>query len=298
MGLESNCGHNIASQYADYVISANGQIHGYSVFPHGLAMASVLYPTETKFAQAFNLLLKNSVFTGLGGRIDDDVIREESYALEVYTVAATIPNPPYPPNPNLQRTAEFIMSMLLSYTDGTSRYSTNQTYYDGLAMEALIGYYQLTQDTRVPFVVKRMLDSIWANYDQIDHDIVYDPDQAGPHCSNTAIWWGLGGGDCAYHSVYFKILHNLITGAFAWYWSISGDDTYRSRGDELFQHTLDILPFSGKEFSQAYRWSFYRAASRRSLRFAALMPLRGVSLSRVILDPMVADYGRPLWVSL
>jgi hypothetical protein len=264
-----NCGHNIASQYADYVISVNGKTNGYSVFPHGLAMASLRYPTETKFAQALSMMLKTGTFTTYGGRIDDDLIRETSYALEVYAVAASVP--PYARNPNLQRTAEFVMSMLLSYTDGTSRYSMNQTFMDGLAMEALIDYYQLTQDTRVPFVVKRMLDSIWANYDQIDHVIVYNPDPVGPHCSDFNMWWGLGGGDCAFHNIYGRILHNLITGAFAWYWSITGNDTYRVEGDELFQNTLDILPYSGKEFSQAYRWSFYYVNTRTAGKGARIL---------------------------
>jgi hypothetical protein len=255
----NNCGHNIASQYADYIISVSGKTQGFAVFPHALAMASLRYPAETKFATAFNMML-NGTFTTYGGRIDDDLIRETSYALEVYTVAESELG--YARNPNLQRTAEFIMSMLLSYTDGTSRYSMNQTFFDGLAMEALIDYYQLTNDTRVPFVVKRMLDSIWANYDQINHVIIYDPDPDGPHCSSAPTWWAAGGGDCAYHNIYGKILHNLVAGAFAWYWSVSGNDIYRSRGDELFQHTLDFVPYTGKEFSQAYRWSFYYVNTR------------------------------------
>jgi hypothetical protein len=223
-------------------------------------MASLLYPTETNFLQAFNLLLNNGTFTTLGGRVDDDRIRETAYAVEVYTVAESMLG--YARNPNLQRAAEFLMGMLLSYTDGTSRYSMNQTFMDGLAMEALIDYYQLTNDSRVPFVVKRMLDSIWANYDQINHVIVYDPDPNGPHCFDNSIWWGSAGGDCALHPTTGKILHNLITGAFAWYWSVSGNDTYRSEGDELFQHTLDAVPYTGKEFSQAYRWSFYYVSTR------------------------------------
>jgi hypothetical protein len=219
-----------------------------------------MYPSETKFSQAFNLLLGRSPFTALGGRVDDLVIRETAYAVNTYVVAESMLG--YTRNAHLQRSAEFLMSMLLSYTDNTSRYSMNETFADGLAMEALVGYYHLTKDSRVPYVIKRTLDSIWANYDQINHVIVYNPDPDGPHCSDTPIWWGLGGGDCAAHTIYGKILHNLIAGGFAWYWSVSGDDTYRVQGDELFQHTLDILPFSGKGFSQAYRWSFYYANTR------------------------------------
>jgi hypothetical protein len=256
----NNCGHNIASQYANYVITMNGQVEGYSVFPHGLAMASLRYPAETNFTQAFNLLLNNGLFTVLGGRIDDDRIRETAFAVEVYTVAESMLG--YTRNPNLQRAAEFLMGMLLTYTEGTGRYTIDQTFMDGLAMEALIDYYQLTNDTRVLIVVKRMLDFIWANYDQVNHVIVYNPDPVGPHCSNTLMWWGEASGDCAYHNPTAKIDHNLITGAFAWYWSVTGNDTYRSEGDELFQHTLDAAPYDGKLFSVAYRWSFYYVNTR------------------------------------
>jgi hypothetical protein len=256
----NNCAHNIASQYADYVIGANGGVPGWRVFPNGLALAALHYPKETKFKQAFNLLLNHGLLTPLGGRIDDDLIRETAYAVDTYAVAHLILG--YPQNANLQRSSEFLMSMLLSYTDGTSRYSMNETFCDGLAMEALIGYYQITKDSRVPYVVKRMLDNIWANYDRINHEIAYNPDPVGPHCADATLWWGLGGGDCGLHAPTFKILQNLIAGGFAWYWSISGDDTYRVEGDDLFQHTLDFPPYSGKQFSQAYRWSFYYVNTR------------------------------------
>jgi hypothetical protein len=256
----NNCAHNIASQYADYAIGANGGVPPWRVFPHGLARAALKYPGEPKFLQAFNLMLNKGFVTPYGGRLDDIIIRETSYALNFYTVAESVLG--YPRNPHMQHTAEFIMSMLLSYTDNTSRYTMNQTFYDGLAMEALIGYYQLTKDTRVLVVVRRMLDSIWANYDQVNHVIIYNPDPVGPHCSDTPTWWEGAAGDCAYHNIYGKILHNLISGAFAWYWSVTANDTYRAEGDELFQHCLDFPPFSGKEFSQAYRWSFYYVTTR------------------------------------
>jgi hypothetical protein len=252
--LWNNCAHNIASQYADFVIAANGGAPGWRVFPHGLAMAAVLYPAETKFKQAVDLLRNNGLYTLLGGRIDDDILRETAYAVDVYTVTESILGEAR--HPDLQRSAEFLMGMLLSYTDGTSRYSQDQTFYCGLAMEALINYWELTKDTRVPFVVKRMLDFIWAHYDLVHHAIVYDPDPVGPHCANSSLWFTDGGGDCAAHPVAGDILHNLVDPAFAWYWQITGNDTYRIRGDELFQHGLDNGPYSGKEFSQAYRWSF------------------------------------------
>ena len=39
----------------------------------------------------------------------------------------------------------------------------NQTFYNGLMAEALINYYQLTQDPRIPPTIKKLLDWEWAN---------------------------------------------------------------------------------------------------------------------------------------
>lgn len=87
--------------------------------------------------------------------------------------------------------------------------------------------------------------------------IVYDPDPVRPALCKTRVSGSpYGGGDCAAHPVAGDILHNLVSPAFAWYWQITGNDTYRVQGDELFLHSLDNGPYSGKQFSQAYRWSF------------------------------------------
>jgi hypothetical protein len=56
----------------------------------------------------------------------------------------------------------------------------------------------------------------------------------------------------------FTELNDLVAPAYAWYWSKTGDDTYLTEGDLMFQHTFDSssYAFSGKQFSQVYKWSF------------------------------------------
>ncbi|MCL4852132.1 MAG: hypothetical protein KJZ78_12225 [Bryobacteraceae bacterium] len=45
--------------------------------------------------------------------------------------------------------------------------------------------------------------------------------------------------------------------AFGWYYSVTQDPLYRDRGDEIWSHALDDdISYSGKIFSQNYRWSF------------------------------------------
>jgi hypothetical protein len=56
-----------------------------------------------------------------------------------------------------------------------------------------------------------------------------------------------------------EILNGLVSPAYAWYWNLTGDAASLSRGDELFQHTLDDPAnsiWTGKQFSQAYKWTF------------------------------------------
>src|SRR5262249_31614988 len=98
-----NCGHNIASQYADYVIRNNAGIPGWRVFPLGLAMAAGLYPNETKYKQAVDLLVSMG-YTAIGGYPGDFLIRETAYAVDAYTTAESVLHEPR--NPHLQRSAE------------------------------------------------------------------------------------------------------------------------------------------------------------------------------------------------
>ncbi len=49
----------------------------------------------------------------------------------------------------------------------------------------------------------------------------------------------------------------MIVPAYAWYWRYSGDDLYRERGDQMFGNAMNTdISYSGKTFSQNYRWSF------------------------------------------
>jgi hypothetical protein len=50
-----------------------------------------------------------------------------------------------------------------------------------------------------------------------------------------------------------------VAPAYAWYWNLTGDTLSLNRGDELFQHALDDPAhtiWSGKQFSQIYKWTF------------------------------------------
>jgi hypothetical protein len=229
------CALNIAKQYADFVISRNGGVPGWRLFPHGLRMAYERTGIQ-EYKQAAILLAQNSPFAGKGGDINDNYIRETAYVLQAYIQAEKLGEQR---NASLVKAADFLMGDFESIFV-QHNYRIHQTFYDGLAAAALIEYYELTGDQRVPPTIKLMLDWIWnIGWNHKTHKLIYDPDK---------------------NRSYKTELNNLIAPAFAWYYSnVSGDtdSTYQRAGDEIFAHALDTdISYSGKIFSQNYRWSF------------------------------------------
>jgi hypothetical protein len=227
------CALQIAKQYADFVISRNGGVPGWRVFPHGLRMAYERTGMQ-EYKQAAILLARNSPFASKAGDIRDNYIRETAYVLQAYIEAEKLGEKR---NANLVKAADFLIGDFESIFV-QHNYRIHQTFYDGLGAAALIEYYELTGDQRVPPTVKLMLDWIWnVGWNHKTHKLIYDPDK---------------------NRSYKTELNNLIAPAFAWYYSsINADPIYQRAGDELFGHALDTdISYSGKIFSQNYRWSF------------------------------------------
>ena len=135
----------------------------------------------------------------------------------------------------------------------------------GLIMEALINYYELDvaegniPDARIPLEIKKVLDWwIATQYIPSRHTLSYQPYDVpvdptlvgGTHSDTTS-------------------LNDLVSPAYAWYWSKTGDNKYLTEGDDLFNHVFDDASFynpsglvgggwtwSVKEFNQIYKWSF------------------------------------------
>jgi hypothetical protein len=233
------CGFNIARQYRDYVIAQNGQISNWRIFTQGLRMAYER-TADPSFRTAIKLLAAEG-YVRWQTSVDDRLIRETAFALSSVIDAEKTGEPR---SPHLARLSDY----LLAHYDRlfvAKTYSIHQTFYDGLAAEALIEYYELTGDARIPPAIRMMLDWMWDfGWDKTRHTLVYNPDPLGPTCSTGC-------------QVYHTGLNNLIVPAFAWYWRLTGDPAYQKRGDELFAHSLDEdISYNGKIFSQNYRWSF------------------------------------------
>lgn len=232
------CALNIARQYRDYIVNNKGAIPGWRVFGNGLRMAYER-TGDVSFRDAAILLSTNSAYAPHGGDIDDRYIRETAYILNAYIQAERLG---HPRNQQLAKAA----NLLIGHFDilfNWGSYTIHQTFFDGIAAEALISYYELTGDPRVPAVIKQMLDWMWMNA-WTGSGLIVNPEAVGSKCE-----WGCMSPDTA--------LINLTVPAFSWYASVTGDLTYLNRGDALFLHSLDNdISYSGKIFSQNFKWSY------------------------------------------
>jgi hypothetical protein len=234
------CAFKIAQQYRDYALGANGNVPGWRNFAKGLRMAFER-SGDAAYKQAVLAMAQKSAYAGLGGSVSDEFIRETAYLVDTYVEAEKLGAPR---NPMMLRSANFLLGHVeMLFQDGN--YFMDQTFFDGLASEALIEYYGITHDPRVPGAIKVLLDGLWKkSWNSQIHKLAYNPDPPGPSCDTNC-------------QKYFTDLINLVAPAYAWYWRLTGDPVYQKRGDEMFDHALDgEIDYSGKIFSQNYRWSF------------------------------------------
>ena len=125
----------------------------------------------------------------------------------------------------------------------------------GLDMEALIEYYDWQgavgqqQDQRIPIAIKSTLDFMWSTL------------WAAKSSGFNAFYYN--GVDIPHNSANgndsYAELNNLVCGAYAWYWSMSGDSTYLNEGDTCFDAGISpaaSVYFTGKDFGQIFKWTF------------------------------------------
>ncbi len=132
----------------------------------------------------------------------------------------------------------------------------NRNYMQGTDLEALIEYYEwqavtgVEQDQRIPLAVKAELDFMWTNM------------WAVPSSGYHAFYYN--GFDLPHSSAddndAYTLLNNLVCPAYAWYWSVSGDATYLTEGDDCWQHAIDSsamgqIYYTGKDFDQTFKWA-------------------------------------------
>jgi hypothetical protein len=245
------CADNITRQYRDnYVLPNNGSLPDFRIFTDGLKAACADCDGRNRLGV---FLLGSRNLASNGGQVWTTGMREVSYLLESTINGANAHGfreleriPTTGDWGTLKWALTTSASRLLGMMDCVrgEHFNSQQTFMIGLALRALIQYWEYTGDPRVPVEIKAVLDYIWDRlWDRTRMQLIFNVAPKGAKCEVT----------CS--PIAHSELINMTVPAFAWYWSITGDETYRERGDEMFSHALDTaINYHGKIFTENYRW--------------------------------------------
>jgi hypothetical protein len=247
--------NNSRTLYRDgYVIPNGGQVQGYWIFPHGL-----YYDCMTN-GNASSCTALNSIATqGNGaGMIANGIpyadalnIREAAYMLGAKRLnydaggGSTLAQ--------VKAMAAYCLGIEDQIVNSTAKWE--QPFMDGLLAQALIEYYLDPNtgngDPRVPPAIKALADYLWTN------DWLPWNGTNGTFFYNNFQWKiGLPG-----QGTSLENLNLLIAPMYAWLYLNTGLSQYQLEGDTIWAAGVNDPPgdgigWSGKNFSQQYRWSF------------------------------------------
>lgn len=237
----ANCGIFIAKEMRDkFLFQGPNSIQSIFYFPWAL-VAAYRWTHDASYKEAVIRIADsgNDYF----GWVEDAAMRENAFAFERRLARLEVTGEPDYTLPGYADAA--LAQLYINATDSAER-SFNEPFMLGLVMRPLIRWYMISHDQRVPYVVKLTLDKLWNDwYDKRAHHFFYNTEPPGPRC-NT---------DCRKYTL--STLNNLVAPAYAWYWRLTGDNTFMVRGDDLFAHVWDdSSPYNAKEWSQGYYWSW------------------------------------------
>lgn len=252
----TTCGENIASQYRDYITANNGQIPLYHQFPQSLLLAvSRLAKWDGRYIAALRQLRTHNEIVLYGPSAYPNWDREHAYAMDISTGLWRYLNQP---PPYIEDLADSLISTAL-YQLETSSY---QTFISGLVMDALIRYWEMSKDPRVPYIVRRYIDDIYSHLENTTTwRTWYIAAPNGPYCGTTNTWFNSDPGvGCQLYSTFplggsidTQQLSNLHAQAAAWYFRITGMTAYRDYADNWVTKSQIQCCYLGKEYSQQFR---------------------------------------------
>jgi hypothetical protein len=232
-----NCAAMVEAAYSQYINANNGQIPGYTVFSHGLAMRYLRF-NDAAARQTLATLRTGAAYADWPNAayiIDWSVSREVSYAIETNLVDQSVGGAS---NPHLQDLVEALFGHFDQWFLSKSS-SIVQPFMVALASEAMIAYWDQTHDPRVLPMLQLAADQLWAQSWSVPCQcFVYYNDPADRTNTSPA-----------------ADLNGLIAPIYGWVFKQTGLTIYRDRGDQIFNGTLASWLDGGKQFSQTYRWS-------------------------------------------
>jgi hypothetical protein len=236
----------------NYIIPNNGATAGYNVFPAGPYYGSLRGGSANDATAVHDLAIHSASAALDSGQAWYEQIRETCYLVDTnrYDVKLGTGSVAL-----LQRAVDMCLGNVDQQVYGQTAVWV-QPFMLGLAAQELIFYYQdgHQSDVRIPIYVKKIADWLWTN------------------AWNTT---GLGGVTCTANGFYYNsymcatgtnrdpaivALNQLISPLYAWLFQLTGTTAYQTEGDTAFQAGVIQDPgngmgFSGKNFSQQYRWS-------------------------------------------
>lgn len=231
-------------------------IPGYWVFPHGLYYACK-QNGDTQACDDLHKLANGTagMFADTGGRFEPTNVRETCYALGLrrldYDAGGGLST-----LAQVQQLATQCLGDADAIVNGTTGYE--QPFMDGLLAQALIEYYMDPQtgnqaDPRIPPAMQALADHIYStcwiprsgNNGLFVYNLLWQ---------NSGLLPDAGGSD-------LRNLDLLVAPLYAWVYSQTGNSLYQQEGDSIWLSGVDAssdngLGWSGKNFSQQYRWSF------------------------------------------
>lgn len=297
------CARSLDQQYRDYALQTPGtppmwtgtagNIPGWHVFAKGLAMG---YTRDGQAADKTALVaLQTQGYANpnnIAATIDFLLSREMSYGVEANLEAEGIGVARIS---HFQDDADVLIGIMDQWFQSTPTTYT-QPFMVALACEALIQYYDTTADPRVPPLIKLAADQLYSiSWDTLTNSFMYYNELNGvgggpsatydPQCSNYASF-----------SVTCKgpspDLNLLIVPIYGWVYQHTGDVSYRTKGDIIFNTGVGSAYLGdGKHFTQNYRWSAKYVTWRQT-------PTTSIPNSVVISDKSgSAQTNRPFTIS-
>ena len=248
-----------------YLLPNNGGLPGYWIFAQGLAM-DYQKTGDTTSLNAVMSLSQNAAYasdyTDPTYTVDVSKSREVAYNIESLITAEQLGAPH-------RARLDLLVNQALGHIDQWFVSKTApffQPFMVGLTAEALIKWYDKTGDPRVLPALKTAMDGMWnTTWDANSRSFLYVSKQSSEGSPTPA-----------------PDLNLLIAPAFAWIYRMTGDVTYRDRGDLAFAGGVDGSYLDGvKQFNQNYRWSFDFVKWRSQAPLTSSNPVNPVTVSVV-----------------
>jgi hypothetical protein len=240
------------------VLPQNGKIPGYWSFTKGLLLDWQRTKDPLDYT-AVNDIIWNAAFHGetpLEWTASIDSSREVAYAIMNYLNAETMGMP------RRTRLADMV-NQALGHIDQWFVTKTAQymrPFMVAITCKALIQYYDVTHDSRIPPAVKKAIDGVWAQAWMAQQQTFQYTNVDTRNISAASMGYNTGSTDPS------PDLNLMIAPVYAWWYMQSGDTTYRDKADQIFAGGITKggpSLYYAKQFNQNYWWSFEYLNYRR-----------------------------------